>query len=470
MSPDELCELDAVPLALALRTGELTAVEVLTAYLDRIARINPRINAIVSIDADAAFRQAEHADAARAAGDPLGILHGLPLAVKDLMDTRGLRTTYGSPIYADHVPDRDALMVERMRAAGAVIIGKTNVPEFGAGSHTFNPVFGATRNPWDTSRSAGGSSGGAGAALAARLLPVADGSDLGGSIRNPASFANLFGIRPTAGRVASGRPGDAYDPASVLGPLGRTVQDVALLLDAIAGPDPRAPLSLEKHAQFSQVQRIPLAGARVVVSPDLGDLPVDAAVLTVMGEVRARLVAAGAVIVERELPLDDADLVFETFRSMEFRDAYAEDIETHPDLVKRTVQQDAEWGRLLDVDTIIRAGASRTRLYRAWQQLFAEVDLVVAPSSQLPPFDIDIEYPTEIAGQHLDRYYEWQRSCSRITATGMPVLAAPGGFTPGGLPVGVQLIGPARAEATLIGYGLSWQHEIADLLGRRPAP
>ncbi|UFS58677.1 amidase family protein [Subtercola endophyticus] len=468
MIDTSVCELSAVDQERALRRGSITAVGLMAAFLERIAWLNPAINAIVSLDVDRAIESAEKADAAAAGGEPLGLLHGLPLAVKDLMDTAGLRTTYGSPIYADHVPTTDSLLAQRLRDAGGLIIAKTNVPEFGAGSHTFNPVFGVTRNPYDLGRSAGGSSGGAGAALAARLLPVADGSDLGGSIRNPASFANLFGLRPTAGRVASARPGNAYDPASVLGPLARSVEDLALLFDAIAGPDDRAPLSLADERPFSGRPAISLRGARVAFSYDVGGLPVEASVLSVMQQVRVRLEAEGAEVTDVELPLADADFVFETFRSLEFFDEHREHLAQHAQLVKRAVRDDAGWGAALTIDDITRAGTARTSLYRGMQTLFGRFDLVVAPTSQVTPFDADIEYPTEIAGQALDRYYEWQRSCSRITATGMPVLAAPGGFTDDGLPVGIQFVGPARAEARLIGYGVSWQRAIADVLARKP--
>lgn len=466
---DEICALDATEQQSAIREGALTAVRLLEAHLDRIERINPIVNAIVSIDSESAFAAADRADRAWRYGAELGMLHGIPLAVKDLMDTAGLRTTYGSPIYAEHVPVRDSLLAERLRGAGGIIFGKTNVPEFGAGSHTFNAVFGPTRNPWDTARSAGGSSGGAGAALAARLLAVADGSDLGGSIRNPASYANLFGLRPTAGRVASARPGDAYDPASVLGPLARNVGDLALLLDAMAGPDPRAPLSLADERPFVGTSRIPLDGARIAFTVDLGNLPVDDAVVAVMGEVRQRLVDGGAVVVDVELPLEGADFSFEALRSLDFLESYGADVAAHPSLVKDAVKDDVRWGSELRVDQILRARADRTRLYRGMQELFTRFDLAVAPTSQLPPFDIELEFPTVIAGAPLERYYEWQRSCSRITATGMPVLAAPGGFTSDGLPVGVQFIGPARSERRLLGFGLSWQDLIADLLLRRPS-
>src|SRR3954454_12374785 len=236
----------ATELAAGVRDGTFSAREVMEAHLERIAAVNPRVNAIVTlVEPEQALAAADAADRARTRGEPLGVLHGLPLAVKDLEETAGLRTTYGSPLFAEHVPDADSLMVARLRQAGGIIVGKTNTPEFGAGSQTFNRVFGVTRNPYDLTRTPGGSSGGAAAAVAAGMLPVADGSDLGASVRNPAAFCNLVSLRPTAGRIPDPGPGDLWNPLAVLGPIARSVHDLALFLRAVAGPDPRDPLSLQ---------------------------------------------------------------------------------------------------------------------------------------------------------------------------------------------------------------------------------
>jgi amidase len=466
---DELCGWSARRLVTAMRTRELSAVEVLTAHLERIDRINPQLNAIVSMVPEQALAQARKADQATVNGEPAGLLQGLPIAVKDLMDTAGITTTYGSRIYLDHVPQRDALIVTRLKAAGAIVVGKTNTPEFGAGSHTFNEVFGTTRNPYDPSRSAGGSSGGAAAALAAGLLPIADGSDLGGSVRNPASFCNVVGLRPSAGRVGSTKPGDAWDPSSLLGPMARNCGDAALLLAAIAGPDPRAPLSIDEPGEvFLDVGDFSFAGARVAVSRTVGGLPIDPAVAVVMDEVVARLGALGAEVTEVEPDLTGADLVFETLRSLEFLAGHGEDARTHPDLVKRTVREDVSWGSALSVDQLIAAQSARTELFRRMQAFLTDYDVLIAPTVQLPPFDGTWEYPREVAGVPMERYYTWQRSCSRLTATTLPVLAVPAGFTADGLPVGIQLVGRHRGERRLLAAGMAWERAVPEVVSRRP--
>jgi len=465
----DLVDRPATDLAGLLRRGEISAVELLHAHLERIEAVNPAVNALVTLVPERALAEAEAADARRAAGEPLGVLHGLPVAIKDLMDTAGIRTTYGSRVYADHVPAHDALIVQRIRAAGAIVLGKSNTPEFGAGSHTFNEVFGTTGNPYATDRSAGGSSGGAAAALACGMVALADGSDLGGSLRNPASFCNVVGLRPSAGRVGSTRPGNVWDPSSVLGPMGRTVGDTALLLSAIAGPDPRAPLSVAQPGSvFADPPVRPLAGTRIAFSATLGGLPFEDEVLAVAALTRERLVAAGAQVVDVDPDLDGADEVFETLRSLEFLDGHGEDARDHSDLVKATVRQDVDWGRALRAEQIVRAQGLRTALFRRMQELLTGFDAFVAPTVQLPPFDATWEYPTSVAGTAMERYYTWQRSCSRLTATALPVLAVPAGFTPAGLPVGMQLTGRHHGERDLLSLGLGWEQEFAEVFARRP--
>jgi amidase len=465
----DVCGWSARRLASAIRDRELSAVEVVNVHLDRIEAINPAVNAIVSLVPERAIAQARAADDATMRGEATGLLHGLPIAVKDLMDTAGITTTYGSRLYAGHVPRSDALLVERLKAAGAIIVGKTNTPEFGAGSHTFNDVYGTTRNPYDLSRSAGGSSGGAAAALAARLLPIADGSDLGGSVRNPASFCNVVGLRPSAGRVASLRPGDAWDPASLLGPMARSCADAALLMAAIAGPDAGAPLSIdEPGATFLDVGTFSFTGARVALSRTVDGLPMDPAVSAVLDDVGRRMVALGADVVEVEPDLAGADVVFETMRSLEFLASHGADAHSQPDLVKKAVRDDVAWGAALSVQQVIQAQSLRTELFRRMQRFLAEVDLLVAPTVQLPPFDAMWEYPTEIAGVPMERYYTWQRSCSRFTATAMPVLAVPAGFTGEGLPIGVQFVGRHRGEHRLLAQGMAWESAVPDVVARRP--
>ncbi|MBS1893553.1 MAG: amidase [Actinobacteria bacterium] len=441
--------------------GELSATELTEAHLARVEAVDPEINAIVTLVPDRALAEAAELDARLARGEPPGLLHGLPVAVKDLMDTAGIRTTYGSPIYADHVPDRDALIVTRLRAAGAVVIGKTNTPEFGAGSHTFNEVFGATRNPYDPRRSAGGSSGGAAAALAAGMVPIADGSDLGGSVRNPGSFCNVVGLRPSPGRVASTRPGNAWDPMSLLGPMARTVDDAALLLAAIAGPDPRAPLSLTADpTPFASLAARPLAGARIAWSDTVDGLPIDPAVTAALAPARERLEAAGVEVVPREPDLRGADQVFETFRAFEFFAAHGAEVRAHPELTKPEVRQDVEWGAALGADQLAEAGRLRTELFRRVGAFVGGYDALALPTVQLPPFPVEWRHPETVAGVEMERYYTWMRSCTRISATNLPAISVPASFTEDGLPVGLQLVGVHNGELALLELAAAIEAEL----------
>jgi amidase len=448
---------------------EHSAVEVLEAHLTRIDEVNPRVNAIVTLVPERALGEAAELDARAARGEPLGLLHGLPVAIKDLMDTAGIRTTYGSPIFADHVPRRDALIVQRLRAAGAVVIGKTNTPEFGAGSHTFNEVFGPTRNPYDLGRSVGGSSGGAAAALAAGMVPIADGSDLGGSLRNPASFCNVVGLRPSPGRVASTRPGNAWDPMSLLGPMARSTDDAALLLAAISGADPRAPLSLDEDpAPFASLVPRELAGARIAWSDDVDGLPIDPAVSAAMAATRERLEAAGATVVPVDLDLSGADQVFETFRAFEFFASHGPEVREHPELTKPEVVQDVGWGAALTADQLAEAGRLRTDLFRRVGALIADYDALAMPTVQLPPFPVEWRYPETVAGVEMEKYYTWMRSCTRISATNLPALSVPATFTDDGLPVGLQLVGNHNEELRLLELTASIEAELG-AAERRPS-
>jgi amidase len=385
------------------------------------------------------------------------------------MDTAGIRTTYGSPIHADHVPERDALIVTRLRAAGAVVIGKTNTPEFGAGSHTFNEVFGPTRNPYDLGRSAGGSSGGAAAALAAGMVPIADGSDLGGSVRNPASFCNVVGLRPSPGRIASTRPGNAWDPMSLLGPMARSVDDAALLLAALAGPDPRAPLSLDQDpAPLAHLVPRPLAGARIAWSETVDGLPIDPAVAAAHSSVRERLEAAGAEVVAVEPDLRGADQVFETFRAFEFFSAHGAEVREHPELAKPEVRQDVEWGAALRAEELAAAGSLRTELFRRVGELVGGYDALALPTVQLPPFPVEWRHPVTVAGEEMERYYTWMRSCTRISATNLPAMSVPAAFTDDGLPVGLQLVGSHNRELDLLAIAAGIEAELGAGARRPP--
>jgi amidase len=444
-------------LASAIQRRELSAHEVVAAHLDRIAAVNPAINAVVSLRAEGALADAKDADRRAAAGEPLGPLHGVPIAIKDLEDTAGLRTTYGSRAFADHVPTVDSLLVARLRLAGAIIVGKTNTPEFGAGSHTFNKVFGATRNPWAPDRSAGGSSGGAGAALAAGMLPLADGSDHGGSIRNPASFNNIVGLRPTPGLVPAGADGDPWNPASVHGPMARTVGDLALMLEAIAGPAPSSPLSHGDPSKFHELAPGELRGLRIAWCPDLGGLPIERAVLTVLERARERLVELGCHTESVELDLSAADEAFETLRAVGFVQAFGADPGALDPGLKQTIVWNVEQGLALDGAVVARALTVRARTFADVGRLLERFDVLVAPAAQVAPFPLEWEYPTEVAGVAMEHYLAWMRVCSRITVSAHPVAAVPAGFTEDGLPVGLQLVGRHRGDRALLQHAAAWE-------------
>ncbi|MGY2076331.1 MULTISPECIES: amidase [unclassified Blastococcus] len=467
---DELCTRPATELAALVRRREVSARELLEAHLRRIERVNPRVNAIVTLDAEAARAAADAADAAQAAGEPLGPLHGLPVAHKDTHATGGMRTTWGSPVHADTVPDADELVVARLVGAGAIRVGKTNVPEFAAGSHTFNPVFGATHNPYRHGLSAGGSSGGAAAALAAGLVPLAEGSDMGGSLRNPAAFCNVVGLRPTPGRVPTWPAPMGWSTLSVQGPMGRTVADVALQLSVLAGPDPRVPIALEEPgAGFAAPLPERLDGLRVAWAPDLGgQVTVDPAITAGLAPSIAVFESLGATVDEACPDLSGADEVFGTLRAWLFDASFGELIRRHPDQVKESIRWNAARGAELTGADLARAEQLHTKLHERMVAFFERYDVLLAPTTQVLPFPVEIEYPTEIAGVHQDNYLEWMRSCTVISATGCPALSVPGGFTADGLPVGLQVIGPARADRRVLEVGHAFEQ--ATRFGeRRPA-
>ncbi|MCU1669824.1 MAG: Amidase, Asp-tRNAAsn/Glu-tRNAGln amidotransferase subunit [Blastococcus sp.] len=467
---DDLCLRPATELAGLLRTREISARELLEAHLDRIDRLNPGINAVVTLDADGARAAADAADAALAAGRPVGPLHGLPVAHKDNHATAGMRTTWGSPLRADTVPTADDLVVARYKAAGAIRVGKTNIPEFAAGSHTFNTLFGVTHNPYRHGRSAGGSSGGAAAALAAGLVPLAEGTDMGGSLRNPAGFCNVVGLRPTPGRVPIWPTPLGWSQLSVDGPMGRTVADVALQLSVLAGPDRRVPIALDDDgAAFAAPLPTSLAGLRVAWAPDLGGrVAVDPAITAVLASSVGVFEELGAKVEEDCPDLSDADEVFGTLRAWLFDAGYSELARQHPDKVKESIRWNAELGAKLSGSDLARAEMLHTKLYERMVGFFDRYDVLLAPTTQVLPFPVELEYPTEIGGVPQDNYLEWMRSCTLISATGCPALSVPGGFTPEGLPVGLQIIGAPRADRRVLEVGHAFEQ--ATRFGeRRPA-
>ena len=437
-----LCDLTACELVLLLRQKRISAREVMTAHLARIERVNPAVNAIVTLRPEPALDAADTADTALARGDAVGPLHGLPIAHKDLFVTAGIRTTFGSLAFKDHVPTETALIVERERRAGAITIGKTNTPEFGAGSQTFNAVFGATRNPYDPTKTCGGSSGGAAAALATGMVPIADGSDLGGSLRNPASFCNVVGLRPSPGRVPRWPNPAPWFPFNVHGPMARTVGDVALLFDAIAGPDARAPLSRTVPAQpVSAALDRDLRGVRVAWSRDLGGLPVEPAVTAVLERQRATVEALGCLTDEAHPDLADADEIFTTWRAWYFDLAYGSVLDQHRGLLKDTVVWNIKEGRALGGPQLADAERKRAALYHRVRRFMDEYEFLLLPVSQVVPFDADQPYVTRINDQPLPTYLDWMQSCYQISVTELPAVSVPCGFTDDGLPVGLQIVG-----------------------------
>ena len=440
-------------MAAAIRAREISARELLDLHLARIAERNPRLNAIVSLDEERARAGAAAADEATARGDELGPLHGLPFAFKDTHDVAGWRTTYGSPLFSDHVPGVDELVVERIRAAGVVIIGRTNVPEFAAGSHTFYPIFGTTLNPVDPSRSAGGSSGGAACALRAGMVPLADGSDTGGSLRNPASFCGVVGLRPSLGRVPAWPTENLWETTTTGGPLARNVDDLALLLSVIAGPDDRAPTALgDPGSAFASPPEVSLDGLRVALSPDLGGLlEVDPEVRRVVDAVGAALADAGARVDPREPDLAVADDTFRTLRAWLFQAAFGELLAANPDAFKSSLADNIRAGEDLTGADVARAYRQRTALSERMRLFFGSYDVLVLPTSQVPPFPADQEYPQDVDGHPMVTYLDWMRSAYLITATGCPAISVPAGHTGDGLPIGIQIVAPFGADARLLG-------------------
>ncbi|MEV8317747.1 amidase [Streptomyces sp. NPDC059900] len=454
-----LVHLTARELAAAIRTRELSAREVVQAHLDRIEQVNAAVNAVVTLTAERALDAARAADEQTVRGAPLGPLHGLPVAHKDTHDTRGIRTTYGTPLLADNVPDRDELIVERIRGAGAITIGKTNVPEFAAGSHTVNPVFGATRNPYDLKRSAGGSSGGAAAGLACGMHPLADGSDMGGSLRNPASFCNVVGLRPSPGRVPTWPDATPWSTMAVQGPMARTVADAALLLSAVAGPDPRSPISLETPGSaFAGPLERDLTGLRIAWSPDLGGaVPVDREVTDVLAPAVMAFAGLGCTVEEACPDLSGADEVFRTFRAWQFHLALGSLTRTAADRIKPSLVRNVQQGRDLTGADLERATVLHGELFHRVREFFEQYDALILPTSQVVPFPVEEEYPDTVGGVAMTDYLEWMRSAYLVSATGSPALSVPAGFTPAGLPVGLQIVGPHRGDLQVLQIGHAFE-------------
>jgi amidase len=449
MAQQELCEMSAVELAARLARKQVSAREVMSAHLAQIERINPKVNAIVTLVAEQAMAGAAKADDAIMRGEPIGVLHGLPVAHKDLVDTAGIRTTLGSPFYRDNVPTRDALIVTRIRAAGAITVGKTNTPEFGAGSQTFNTVFGPTRNPYNLTKTCGGSSGGAAVAVAARMLPIADGSDTGGSLRNPPAFCNVVGLRPSPGRVAS--ESTSWSPLSVSGPIARTVADVGLFLSAIAGANPRSPLSLhEDPAQFRAPLGKDFKGVRVAWWRGLGGIPFEPGIRRVVDGTRKVFEDLGCVVEEAEPDFSGIDEAFPLLRYVANHARYAPLVSKQPEWVKDTIKFEVAQAERASGLDISRALARQARMFDQSREFFERYAYFILPVTQVEPFDVTTPYPTQISGTAMTSYIDWMRSCWYVTMMSNPAISVPAGFSATGLPVGLQIVGRHRDEWSVL--------------------
>ena len=444
-APSDLCFISAIQLASMIRDRKVSAREVMQAHLAQIERVNPTVNAIVTLVADRAMADATAADDDLAHGRSRGPLHGLPIAHKDLVATKGIRTTQGSPFFRDFVPTVDAPIITLERNAGALTVGKTNTPEFGAGSHTFNTVFGATKNPYDVTRTCGGSSGGAAVALACGMVPIADGSDTGGSLRNPAAFCNVVGFRPSPGRVSAGRV--TWSPLSTSGPMARSVADVALFLSVLAAPDLHNPLVLaDDPKRFAGRLDRDVKGTRIAWYRGLGGLPFETDVRRAVDGARHVFESLGCAVEEAEPDFTGVDRAFPTIRHLSYHTSYAALAKQRPDWVKDTIRWEIAEAERQTAADVAHAEVVQDQLYAQVQTFFSRYDFFVLPVTQVMPFDVTMTYPTSVAGVTMDTYIDWMRSCWYVTMMAAPAISVPAGFTASGLPVGLQIVGRPRDD------------------------
>jgi amidase len=474
MAVSDIVTMDALALSRAIHAKDVSCVEVMNATLDHIGRINPSVNAIVSLqDREGLLAQSRARDGQLARGEDCGWMHGFPLAVKDLTATKGIRTTQGSRIFKDFVPAADAIVVERMKRAGGIVIGKTNTPEFGLGSNTYNEVFGRTLNAYDQSKTAGGSSGGAGVALALRMLPVADGTDHGGSLRNPAVFNNVFGLRTSYGQVPAQGPDAFYAYMGVAGPMARTVPDLAMLLSVQAGHDPRMPLSLRQDpAPFGGSLKRDFKGVRIAWSSDFGGkMPFEPGVLDLCRAALKTFEALGCVIEEAwpDFPIESVWQNWKTLRAWQtgiaLKGLYA-------DPEKRALMKPEAWfevesGQKLSAYEIYDASAVRTAWYHAVRTFFEKYDYFILPAGQVFPFDATVDWPKAIDGKSMDTYHRWMEVMIPVTMSSCPALAVPGGFNDRGLPMGLQIMGTNHGELACLQLAAAYD-EATGWVAKRP--
>ena len=463
----DLCFLPARKLAELIRGRKVSATEVLKAFIAQIERVNPQVNAIVTLVPEQALAAAKRLDKKKAS--ERGPLAGLPIAYKDLIPTAGIRTTFGSRVFQKNIPAEDHLIVERLSRAGAITLGKTNTPEFGAGSQTFNAVFGATRNPYDPSKTCGGSSGGAAVAVACGMLPFADGSDLAASLRNPGNYCNVVGFRPTPGRVPGWPAANAWDTLSVIGPMARTVADCAFLLSAMAGPDIRAPTSIaESGTLFLKPLKKNFKKVRVAWSRDLGGLPMDPRVTGVIEAQRKIFKDLGCVVEDAEPDFSGATEAFETLRAIGFLNKVGPLLRDHRNKLKDTVLWNIEEGMKRTPEQIARAETLRSALFQRMRAFLERYEFLICPVSQLPPFPVEVQWPREIARVRMGNYIDWMKSCYFITITSHPAISVPAGFTDEGLPVGIQIVGRFRDDFSVLQLAHAFE-QATQHWKRRPA-
>jgi len=472
MSNEELVALSAVELRRRIGTKEISPVELLDACLERIEEVNSAVNAVTAMSLKRARQEAKAAEAAARRGESLPPLHGLPTGIKDLEETKDLLTTYGSPLYRDFVPSWDNVMVARVRAAGAVVVGKTNVPEFGAGCNSRNPVWGATGNPFNPTLNPGGSSGGSAVALATDMLPVCTGSDTGGSLRNPAAMCGVVGFRPSPGMVATERRSMGWTPISVVGPMGRTVADTCLLFATQVGQHDSDPLSFPIHGEvFAEPWAVDLGSLKVAWSEDFGGVPVEKGIRRTL---RAKIKAMKhlfASLDEVKMDLGEADKCFDVVRAVNFVARYRDAYENHRNLLGPNIRANYEIGANMTLADFAWAHAEQTRIFRKFQQLYKDYDLVLGPTVGVTPFPWKQLYVEQMDGKKLRNYYHWFAATYWITLTSNPAIALPCGLDHENMPFGLQVIGRFRGDGELLGAAHAMEQAFQRIPGlARPLP
>ncbi len=469
MNTVDLCFLPAMEMVSAVKKKKLSPVEIVDALLARIEKINPKVNAYCTVAHEMAREAAKKAEAAVLRKGKLGPLHGVPVSIKDLTLTAGIRTTWGSKIFEHFIPEEDALIVQRLKSAGAIVIGKTNTPEFGAGANTYNQVFGTTWNPWKPAYTCGGSSGGAAVALACGLGPLATGSDLGGSLRIPASFCGVVGFRTSAGLIPIYPSYLGWDTLAVEGPMARTVGDTALMLSVIVGQDERSPISfpVEGEKFISAVKRPKIKGLRVAWSPDLKISPVDPEVRDLVAAAARRFTQLGCKVEPAEPDFTGVQEIIHVTRAARMVALHGEKLEKWRDRMNPNLVWNIEQGFPLTAKEIGEAEKGRTALYHRVRDFFGRYDLLLTPTVALPPFPQEMIYPQEINGKPMKNYQEWLYLTYAVTMTGLPAISIPCGFTSQGLPVGLQIVGRRLAETTVLKAAAAYE-AVTPWKDRRP--